>query len=193
MKHLIILIMSIMTGFGSVAQQEIQKTALLLIDIQEFYFPGGKWALSGPEKAAQNAALLLQQFRQEGDLVVHVRHDTEPGGAIHSLVAPLPGEKVFTKKEVNAFRGTGLLEYLQEQGVTGLVLCGMQTHMCLEAATRAASDLGFECTVVGDACATRDLEHENETVKAREVHLSTLSTLKSYGTVTETRLYLNVK
>ena len=51
------------------------KRALVLIDIQNDYFPGGKWALSGIESAADNAARVLAAARAAGDLVVHVRHE----------------------------------------------------------------------------------------------------------------------
>ncbi len=164
--------------------QKIDSTALILIDIQEFYFPGGASELVEPEKAAKQAKAILEYFRKEHGLVVHIRHDFEPGGSINQLVKPIDGEKVFTKKEVNAFLGTGLNEYLVENSINKVVLAGMQTHMCLEAATRAAHDLGYQCTVIGDACATRDLKFDNAVIKAIDVHNSTLVTLRSYGQVT---------
>lgn len=166
-------------------------TALLLIDIQDFYFPGGKLPLVGPEAAAENAGRVLAAFRAAGRPVVHVRHEFEPGGSIHAAVAPIEGERVFTKTEVSCFNGTAVLAHLRELGVERLVIAGMQTHMCLEAATRAAHDLGFECVVVADACATRDLSYGGTTVKAADVHASTLATLdRTYATVTDTETFL---
>ena len=106
---------------------------------------------------------------------------------IKRIDAAIDGEAVFTKSEVSCFNGTEVLAHLKKLGVTRLVLVGMQTHMCLEAATRAAHDLGFECVVVGDACATRDLSFHGTTVKAADVHASTLATLdRTYATVTDT-------
>lgn len=166
-------------------------TALLLIDIQDFYFPGGKLPLVGPEAAAENAGRVLAAFRAAKRPVVHVRHDFEPGGAINAAVAPIEGERVFTKTEVSCFNGTEVLAHLRELGVERLVIAGMQTHMCLEAATRAAHDLGFECVVIADACATRDLTYGGTTVKAADVHASTLATLdRTYATVTDTASFL---
>jgi len=166
-------------------------TALLIIDIQDFYFPGGKVPLVEPEAAAANTALILAAFRAEGKPVVHVRHDFEPGGAIHASVAPKEGEKVFTKTEVSCFNGTKVLAHLEEMGIKKLVIVGMQTHMCLEAATRSAYDLGFECVVVGDACATRDLTYGDRTVPAADVHASTLATLdRTYAKVVDTKTFL---
>jgi len=169
-------------------------TALLIIDIQDFYFPGGKVPLVEPEAAAANAARVLAAFRAEGNPVVHVRHDFEPGGSIHASVAPIEGEKVFTKTEVSCFNGTQVLAHLKEVGVERLVIVGMQTHMCLEAATRAAHDLGFECVVIGDACATRNLKYGDRTVPAADVHTSTLATLDgTYAKVVDTEVFLGGK
>ena len=161
-----------------------QKTALLIVDVQEFYFPGGRMQLDNPELAGMNAGLLLDHFRNNEMLVYHVRHNFEPGGDIHPYVKPKDGEAVISKDQVNAFAGTGLLEMMQRDSVEQLVICGMQTHMCLEAAVRAASDYGFICLVASDACATRALQYEEHIIPAKNVHYSTLSTLQgSYARV----------
>jgi len=186
------LILALCAAFAAPVFAGEPTTALLIIDIQDFYFPGGKVPLVEPEAAAANAGKILAAFRAEGKPVVHVRHDFEPGGSIHASVAPIEGEKVFTKSEVSCFNGTQVLAYLEEIGVKNLVIVGMQTHMCLEAATRAAHDLGFECVVIGDACATRDLKYGNRTVPAADVHASTLATLdRTYAKVVDTATFLS--
>ena len=167
-------------------------TALLVIDVQEFYFPGGFLPLDNPEAASLNCKSIIEKFRSENSLVVHVGHNTKKDNAFHPDVAPVEGEQVFHKDEVSAFNGTGLLDYLRDNGVEKVVVCGMMTHMCVEAAVRAAHDLGFECVLVGDACATRDLDYGENTVKAADVHASTLGTLEgSYATVVDTKTFLD--
>jgi nicotinamidase-related amidase len=156
------------------------KTVLLLIDIQNFYFPGGRLPLLNPEKASLNAQRLLKYFRKEKNLVVHIRHNSKSGGEIHKNVEPLPDEKVISKNHANAFRDTDLLDFLKKNKIDRLVICGMMTHMCVEAATRAGHDYGFECVVIQDACSTRDLKFNNKIIKADEVHYSTLSSLSGY-------------
>jgi len=167
-----------------------RRSALLIIDIQDFYFPGGRSALAEPEKAAGNAARLLDRFRGKNLLVVHVRHDSEPGGKINNIVKPLEGEKIVSKSEVNCFKGTGLSEFLKSGEIDTLVICGMQTHMCVEAAVRAGSDLGYKCILIHDACATKDLKYGDRIIKSEEVHYSTLSTLRSYCVVESTDDFL---
>ncbi len=163
---------------------------LVIIDIQEFYFEGGALPLEGSGAAAERAAEVLARFRALGWPVVHVQHlpdgrsevgqDFPPHTyRIHELVAPRDGELVIGKHHVNAFRETALLEKLRTLGHERLVLVGMQTHMCLEGATRAAADHGFEVLVVHDACATRALRHDGTKVPAAAVHAATLATLES--------------
>ncbi|MCD6680244.1 MAG: cysteine hydrolase [Burkholderiaceae bacterium] len=157
------------------------NTALLIIDIQNDYFPGGAMELVGAEAAAERAASVLAVFRARGLPVVHVQHLSvrpgatffrpgTPGAEIHPSVAPLADETVVLKHYPNAFRETGLLEHLRGKGIERLVIAGMMTHMCIDTTTRAAADLGFECTLVHDACATRALSFGGETIPAASVH-----------------------
>jgi nicotinamidase-related amidase len=173
------------------APSKEKVTALLIIDIQDFYFPGGAMPLVLPEAASRNAAKVLERFRAEGRPVIHVGHNAKDGVGFYETVAPISGEKVFYKDEVNAFKGTGLLAYLEERKVQRLVIVGMQTHMCVEAAVRAASDYGFECIVIGDACATRTLKYKTREVSAECVQEATLATLdRAYAAVLDTETFL---
>jgi nicotinamidase-related amidase len=157
------------------------KTALLLIDIQNDYFPGGKMELVGSVQAAAAAARLLSAFRKQSWTVVHVQHISTrpnatfflpgtPGVEIYPGVTPKPGETIVTKYYPNSFRETDLLQQLKSVGVDTLLVCGMMTHMCVDATVRAAFDLGFSCIVAHDACATRDLEFNGVPVPAAQVH-----------------------
>ena len=99
------------------------------------------------------------------------------GAEIHPLVAPAPGEAVVTKHFPNSFRETELLSLLRRQGVERLVIGGMMTHMCVDATVRAAFDFGFACTVIADACATRQLSYDGAEVPAPHVHAAFLAAL----------------
>ena len=169
----------------------VKKTALLIIDIQDFYFPGGSLPLVDPEPASLNAKKILEKFREKHLMVIHIRHNAGTGAGIHNHVKPLKSEKVISKDYANSFRDTDLLEYLTRNRVKRLVIVGMQTHMCVEAATRAANDLGFECILIHDACATRDLKFKDIVISAEDVHYSTLSSLsRTYARVSDTRTFL---
>ncbi len=164
------------------------KTALLLIDIQNDYFPGGRMELFGPLEAAAKAAALLGFFRRNGFPVVHIAHESVRPGAtfflpgtegqeIHSLVRPEDGECVITKNFPNSFRETPLLEHLRRLDVSCLAIAGMMTHMCVAATTRAAVDLGFDCRLIHDATATRDSSFADRTVPAPQVKAAFLAAL----------------
>ena len=181
------------------------KRALVLIDLQNDYFPGGRWTLSGIDAAADNAARVLAAARAAGDLVVHVRHEFPTaeapffapgsGGAkIHPKVKNLEGEPVVLKHHVNSFRETDLKAILDRHGVEEVVLCGAMSHMCVDAGARAASDLGYRCVVVHDACATRDQEFEGVVVPAGQVHAAFMAALRfGYATALSTEEYLGEK
>ncbi len=188
MKNNLLILIGILILTQSFGQNEGEKTALILIDIQEFYFDSEKLPLEGNIKAAKVAEDLLNNLRDSDAMIIHVMH--EGGGNIHELVQPREYENIIVKHHVNAFRQTDLLDLLRENKITNLILAGMQTHMCLEAATRAANDHGFKCTVIHDACATRDLEFNGHIVKAEDVHASTLNTLRSYAKVISLEKYL---
>jgi nicotinamidase-related amidase len=157
------------------------KTALLIIDIQDFYFPGNGPGLVNADPVSLNAKKVLEIFREKKQLVIHVRHKTNKGFEIHKNVEPLSNEKVITKEEVNCFQGTDLLEYLKYNNISRLVIIGMQTQMCVEAAIRAGHDFGFECVLISDACATRDVKFKDKLVKAEDVQVSTLATISDGG------------
>jgi nicotinamidase-related amidase len=164
--------------------------ALVIVDIQNDYFPGGRFPLVDPEQAAERAAHVLNGFRERGEPVFHMQHvwegdDAEffspgtPGIEIHDAVRPLDGEPVVQKEHPNSFRETDLERRLRAAGVSDLVVAGMMTSMCVDATVRAASDLGFGCTVVHDACAAPDLEFGGSRVPAASVHAAFLAALGS--------------
>ena len=173
------------------------NTALLLIDIQKDYFPGGKFPLVEPLAAAQKAYGLLQCFREHGGHHIHIQHISlkpdaaffvkgDEGSDIHDAVAHFVGEPIVYKHYPNAFRETKLLEILKEWKTERVVIAGMMTHLCVDATARAAADFGFKVIVAEDACATRDLKYGETVIPAEHVHKAFLAALKSYGEVLKT-------
>jgi nicotinamidase-related amidase len=154
---------------------------LLIIDIQRDYFPGGAYPLVGPDAAAEAARRALDAFRASGEPVVHLKHIWDvpdatfmvpgtDGVEIHPLVAPAEGERVIEKAAPNGFVGTALEATLRDAGIDSLVVAGMMSSMCVDATVRAAVDLGFDATVVHDACAAPDLAYEGTEIPGAAVH-----------------------
>ncbi|MGP9572919.1 MULTISPECIES: cysteine hydrolase family protein [unclassified Halomonas] len=179
----------------------MSNRAIIVVDIQNEYFPGGKLPLEGIEKAAANAAKVVEHARSAKDLVIYVQHESAdpeipfftpgtPEVAIHSVVAPLEQETVVVKNFPNSFRETGLKALLDEQSIEEVVIIGAMSHMCIDATSRAASDFGYKTTIIHDACATLDLEFEGATVPASQVHATIMAALAfAYGTVITTDQY----
>lgn len=179
------------------------KKALVVVDIQNDYFPGGRWALSQVEEAAAQAAKVIERFRQRGDLVVHIRHeftdDNAPffrpgseGAQIHESAKNRPDEPVVLKHYINSFRDTELKSILDQHGINEVVVVGNMSHMCVDGMTRAAVDFGYTTTVLHDACATLDLEFNGVKVPAAQVHAAFMAALAfGYAPVISTAQYLD--
>ncbi|KRG10809.1 cysteine hydrolase family protein [Staphylococcus sp. NAM3COL9] len=166
------------------------NTALIVIDIQEDYFPNGKFPLSNPENAANNAQKVLEYFRSNhSENIFHIQHiapddsfgffepNTE-GIEIYEAVKPKNNETVINKQLPNSFINTDLQEKLQEKNIDNVVVVGMMTQMCVDATVRAAADLGYKVTLIEDACASSELIYKEHTVSAKDVHYSFISALK---------------
>jgi nicotinamidase-related amidase len=166
------------------------KTCLLLVDIQNDYFQDGRMELVGMAEASVQAKKLLALFRENRWPTFHIQHvsikegatfflpNTE-GAEIHESIKPDPEDRVIQKHYPNSFRQTTLLTDLNAAEVNHVVICGAMSHMCIDATTRAAYDLGFRCTVIHDGCATKDLEFGGNKVNAMNVHASFMSALGS--------------
>ncbi|HKE47162.1 MAG TPA: isochorismatase family protein [Rhodanobacteraceae bacterium] len=144
----------------------LENAALVLIDAQLEYVCGAV-PLAGIDAAVAHAARLLALARERAVPVFHVVHLGKAGApafdplgwraAIIPALAPRDGEKVVVKSLPNAFARTILEHEIRATGRGELIVAGFATHMCVSATTRAALDLGFRCTVVAGATATRDL------------------------------------
>lgn len=160
--------------------------ALIVVDIQNEYFPKGKLPLVGIEAAAANAALVIESARQKGHTIIHIRHEkpsadasvftpNSDGAAINEMVRPADGESVIVKHYPNSFRDTPLKEILDSAGIKEVTVIGAMSHMCIDATVRAAFDYGYQVTTVKDACATMDLAFEGTTVPAAHVHATIMA------------------
>jgi nicotinamidase-related amidase len=164
--------------------------ALVIIDIQKDYFPGGRMELVGAEAASGQARRLLSAFRESREPVFHVQHvfesDDAPfftpgseGAEIHPDLAPVSDEPLIVKHNPNAFLETSLADQLHQAGVEDVVICGMMTSMCVDASARAAAELGFRTSIAADACAAPNLPSGDEVIPGAMVHKAFLAALGS--------------
>ncbi|UJA01812.1 cysteine hydrolase family protein [Acinetobacter johnsonii] len=180
----------------------MSKSALLIIDLQNEYLSTGKLPLVNIEQATENAVKVIAKARQNAMPVIHIQHisasDEIPifvpnsnGIEFQDTVKPNADETVIVKNNINAFLNTNLKEILDTQGITELVVIGAMSHMCIDAAVRAAADFGYKVTVIHDACATLDLEFNGRIVEAAQVHAALMAALAfAYATIISTTDYI---
>lgn len=165
------------------------NTALLLLEIQNDYFPNGRTPLEKSLEACNKAQAVLHAYREKKLPIIHVQHiSTNPdasyflpctkGAEFYSAVHPLKGEAIIKKHYPNSFKDTVLLNHLIKNQISHLIICGMMTHSTIDATVRAAYDLGFTCTVLHDACAARQLEFNQTIIPSQQVHYSFLAALQ---------------
>lgn len=157
----------------------MENTALLIIDVQNDYFKGGMMELPDSDRAAGRIKVILDTFRHKNLPVIHVEHESVREGStfflpgtdgqkIHNLLEPESGEKVVVKNYPNSFLKTELQSYLKKNDINRLIITGMMTFMCVDATTRAAKDLGYECMLVHDCTATPPVEFAGVSCSAEQ-------------------------
>lgn len=176
------------------------KQALLVIDVQNDYFPQGKMELVQPELALNNIKQLEQFFIEKNLPIIYIQHINPPqasffqenseGVKLHADLKADHPDFIVKKRYPNNFLETNLAELLQSQQVEQLVITGMMTHMCIDSGTRAAKEFGYQPILIADATATRDLSHNGRTVKAEDVQHAFLSALSVFANVQNTTDFL---
>lgn len=163
------------------------KEALLIIDVQNDYFPGGANELVHPLEAEKRIQELIADSRRKGRPVIYIQHFNPPddtfflegtkGAEISERIRPEKGDRIIVKRYPNSFLETGLDACLKSLQVDTLLVCGMMTHMCVDTTVRAAMDYGYRVKLAADACATMDLQLNGETIPAETVHKAFIAAL----------------
>ncbi len=159
--------------------QRLAEAAVVMIDAQLEYVTG-RLPLAGVGAALAVGAELLAAARAAGRPVIHIQHRGQGDGlfgpdsaffAIAPEVTPVAGEPVVEKVVPNAFADGALDARLKELGVAKIIIAGFMTHLCVSTTARAALDLGYGCSVLAPACATRDLpDGQGGVVAAADLH-----------------------
>lgn len=178
------------------------QAVLLIIDVQKG-FDSAVWGMRNNPQAESNIAKLLSAWRLESRPVVHVRHMSvelnsplrpgQPGNEFKQEAMPIEGEHIEEKQVNSAFIGTGLEQYLRQNGFNTLVITGLTTDHCVSTSTRMAANLGFDAYVVEDATATFDrLGHDGRRFLAQDVHAYALASLnQEFAGIASTQEILN--
>ena len=143
-------------------QVPLSQSALLVIDAQDSFKVGPRWARRNNLEFEHNVTALIDAYRAAGLPVIFFLHtDGDPGfepDSVHlklmDFLSPLTSEPVLLKDTRNAFTSTTLQTKLLHLGVRRLAVTGISMEQCCETTTRVAADLGFAVDFVIDATMT---------------------------------------
>ena len=140
----------------------IGESALLVIDAQESFKAGERWARRDNKEFEKNVGRLVELYREHGLPVIYFLHrDEDPGFRrsdpeyrLMDFLSPRDSEPVLHKDTRNVFTSTGLPALLLEKGVRRVVITGIQMEQCCETSARVAADLGYSVDFVTEATMT---------------------------------------
>jgi len=131
-------------------------TALLVVDMQVSLIED---ETPNPDEILDAVNGLVEAARGEGVPVLWITDSrVEPNPALHPSCTPSEGEIRVVKSDRNAFDGTDLEAELTILGVERVIVCGMQSDVCIQETVREAAGLGFKVVLVSDAHTTHSFE-----------------------------------
>lgn len=134
------------------------KTAFIIIDVQNILVETG----FETEKLIEKIAYLQDRARKQQIEIIYMQHIETPEALtsedwqLSAFLNRKPDEKIFQKKYNSIFKETGLKEYLDQQGIEQLVLCGMQTEYCVDTSVKVAFEYGYQLVIPEGAVTTFD-------------------------------------
>jgi nicotinamidase-related amidase len=147
--------------------------ALIVIDIQNDYFPDGNYPLWNTEVVLERTELAIEAAKAKNIPIVLVQHvaasPTSPflraqtqGVEIHPRIrSAAPDAPVVVKTFADSFEKTEFQTTLDKLGVDELLLCGMMTQNCITHTAISKSADGYKVSILGDCCTTVDeMVHE---------------------------------
>ena len=164
------------------------RIALVVVDFQKAFDDAGYWGPRNNPACEENVGALVEAWREAGQPVVFVRHDSleegsplgpgHPGNALKDELTGTP-DLLVTKHVNSAFHGEpDLAAWLRANGIDDVVISGIQTNMCCETTARVAANLGFGMRFALDATLTFDLEaKDGDTIGADELTRVTAANL----------------
>ena len=144
--------------------------ALLLIDLQNDYFPGGNFPLWNTEPTLRNIEQAIETAKAKGIAIIHIQHIANPemgiapffnqetdGSKIHPrILEAAPDAPIVVKEFADSFVNTNLEETLSGLGVTELLVCGMMTQNCVTHTAISKSAEKYKVSILSDCCTTVD-------------------------------------
>jgi nicotinamidase-related amidase len=165
----------------------LTQSALLVVDAQDSFKVGPRWALRNNHRFEHNVSALIDAYRAAGLPVIFFLHtDSDPGferDSVHlrlmDFLQPNASEPVMLKDTRNAFTSTTLQAKLLALGVRRLAVTGISMEQCCETTARVAADLGYAVDFVMDATMTFPIP--NHDVPGEELGVEAIEARTAYA------------
>lgn len=173
---------------------------LIIIDVQKGFL-NKKWGKRNNTDAEENILKLLNEFRSKNKKIIHIQHFSlnntgsfykDEDREFKEGFVPLGNETVFRKNVNSAFIGTGLEDYLKENGINKLIITGLTLPHCVSTTTRMAGNLGFETILIEDATATFEMKDlKGNILNPEDIHKFHIAALnEEFARIMTTEEYL---
>jgi len=99
-------------------------------------------------------------------------------------IKPADSDHVVIKRRDSAFQDTELRVWLQSEGINTLVICGVDTSICVETSLRDAFNIGYDVILVSDATASGISKHYETTLeRVRDYYGLVMTVERFFGIV----------
>ena len=170
------------------------KQALIVIDLQNDYFPEGKFPLWNTDTTLTNTESAIAKAKAINIPLILVQHVADaskgiapffnagtPGVDIHArILAAAPDGIIITKAFADSFHQTALEKTLAKLGVEELLICGMMTQNCVTHTAISKSAEKYSVKILSDCCTT----------VSQMIHLIALNAVSTRIALTESTVAL---
>ena len=134
-----------------------KKNALLVIDIQEKIIA----PINNKDSIIENIQKLLNAFViLDEDIFFSEQNPLKLGKTIPNLLPKVSFNKI-QKMDFSLASSKDLLDELNNKKITNLIVCGIETHICIQQSVLEFLQTGYEVLVICDATGSRNnLDHE---------------------------------
>ena len=132
---------------------EISKAGLLVVDVQEAF----RGVIDDFARVASRIAVAIRGFQELGRPVfVTEQYPKGLGRTAQEIISALPAEFEYVEKTAFSSCGaSGFEDGLKSAGLSQVVLCGLETHICVNQTAHDLLDLGFDVHLLTDCVASR--------------------------------------
>ncbi len=162
---------------------KLSKRALIVIDVQKGFTEFDVKGERNNPYCEDNVVKLIDAWREQNLPLVYVKHNSksetsvlrpnQPGNDFKDIITGVP-DLLVTKSVNSAFYGEpDLHEWLKENNIDSVAICGIQTNMCCETTARMAGNLGLDTWFILDATHTFAKEFNGVKISAEELSKTT--------------------